>query len=221
MKSHAFCFALLSVTAIVASAPANAASLTRTFVSSTGIDTNPCTITQPCATFNAAYNAVQANGIISALDPGKYGPLNVNMPVTINGNGWAAITAPAGADGIDVNASGNVTLIGLEIDGAGAGSDGIWIGQSTGNVTITNCTVQNFVVYGNIPDSGNGIVIQPHGDGTTLNFTITNTTVANNQNVGIFYEPIDSGQLPNANGVIDHVVANNNATALTSRRSFR
>ena len=95
MKSHLFGFALLSAIAIVASAPAHAqnGSLTRSFVSSAGLDTNPCTITQPCGTFAVAYTKISANGIIAALDPGKYGPIAIIGPVTINGNGWAAITA--------------------------------------------------------------------------------------------------------------------------------
>src|ERR1700733_14289905 len=109
MKSYVFGFALLSATAIVASAPAFAqnGSLTRSFVSSSGADTNPCTITQPCATFAHAYTAVGANGIVAALDPGKYGPLTISGPVTIDGNGWASITAPANSlfnGGITVHA---------------------------------------------------------------------------------------------------------------------
>ena len=78
MKSHVFGFALLSAVAIVASAPAQAqnGSLTRSFVSSAGVDTNACTIAAPCATFAQAYTKVGANGIVAALDPGKYGPLD-------------------------------------------------------------------------------------------------------------------------------------------------
>jgi hypothetical protein len=50
MRLHVIGFALLSVIAIVASVPAQAqnGTLTRSFVSSSGVDTNPCTITQPC-----------------------------------------------------------------------------------------------------------------------------------------------------------------------------
>src|ERR1700730_12363090 len=96
------------------------------FVSSAGVDTNPCTIAQPCASFAQAYTMIGANGIIAALDPGKYGPLTITGPVTVNGNGWAAITGPAQGNAFTVNAvSGNVTLIGLEIDGAGAAYNGI------------------------------------------------------------------------------------------------
>src|SRR3984885_13838113 len=105
MKSRVFGLALLSVIAVVASAPAQAqnGSLTRSFVSSTGVDSNPCTITEPCATFAEAYTKIAANGIIAALDPGKYGPITITGPVTINGNGWSAITAPAGGNGITIN----------------------------------------------------------------------------------------------------------------------
>src|SRR6202034_3326638 len=92
MKPHVFGCALLSATAIVASAPAHAqnGSLTRSFVSSTGVDTKTCTITAPCATFAHAYTAIGPNGIIAALDPGKYGPIAISTSLTINGNGWAA-----------------------------------------------------------------------------------------------------------------------------------
>src|SRR6202046_2276345 len=104
MKSHLFGFALLSAFAIVAGAPAQAqnGSLTRSFVSSAGVDTNPCTITQPCASFAQAYTKVGANGIIAALDPGKYGALTITGPVTINGNGWAAITGTSGNNAIAI-----------------------------------------------------------------------------------------------------------------------
>jgi hypothetical protein len=116
MKSQLFGFAFFSVIAIVASAPAQAqnGSLTRSFVSSTGVDTNACTITAPCASFAQAYTKVGASGIIAALDPGKYGPLTISGPVTVNGNGWAALTATATGSGITINAwTGNVTLNGI------------------------------------------------------------------------------------------------------------
>jgi hypothetical protein len=86
MKSHVLGLALLSAIAIVASVPAQAqnGSLTRSFVSSAGVDTNACTIAAPCATFAHAYTAIGANGIIAALDPGKYGPITITGPVTIH-----------------------------------------------------------------------------------------------------------------------------------------
>jgi hypothetical protein len=201
---------LAAATAIATSAHATG-SPTRTFVSSSGIDSNPCTIAAPCASFAAAYAAVAANGIIAALDPGKYGPLtNITTGVTINGNGWSAITAPANGVGLTINAgTANVTLIGLEIDGAAAAYNGILL-NSAGSLTVTNCTLQNFIQSGNNFTTGNGILLLPASG--TLDFTITNTTASNNAFAGIAYYP--AGGSPNANGVIDHVVANANVDGI-------
>jgi hypothetical protein len=198
---------LTLLTATFALALPAQASLTRTFVSAAGSDGNPCTITAPCATFAHAYSLTAASGIIAALDPGKYGPLTITGAITINGNGWAAITAPAAGNGITINAgaSDNVALIGLEIDGAGAGYNGVVL-NSAGSLTVTNCTLQNFVQNGSNQTTGNGILMQPTTG--TLAFTITRTTASNNGNVGIYFYP-PSGS-PNANGVIDHVVADAN-----------
>jgi hypothetical protein len=183
---------------------AGAAPLTRTFVSATGSDSNPCTITQPCASFAHAYSLTAASGIIAALDPGKYGPLTIIGPVTINGNGWAAITAPAAGNGITVTAGGSdkVTLTGLEIDGAGAGYNGILF-TSGGSLTVSNCVLQNFFYTGSGINTGNGIYMAPTSG--TVNFTITNTTAANNGFVGVSYWPVTG--TPTGNGVIDHVIA--------------
>jgi hypothetical protein len=176
MKSHVFGFALLSATAIVASAPAQAqnGSLTRSFVSSSGVDSNPCTITQPCQSFAEAYTKIGANGIVAALDPGKYGPLNITGPVTINGNGWAAITAPANSNGIAINAGASdvVRLSGLEIDGAGAGSFGV-LANSAGRLDIMDSKIEDFSSAG-----ANGLYVPPTA--RVPNVTITNTYVSNN-----------------------------------------
>jgi hypothetical protein len=215
MKSHIFGFVVLAATAIVANTPVQAqnGSLTRSFVSSSGSDSNPCTIIAPCASFAQAYTKVGANGIIAALDPGKYGPLTgtsaITTGVTINGNGWAAITAPASGNGITINAPGNkVTLIGLNIDGADMGYNGILL-TAAGSLTVSNCVLQNFSYTGGI-NTGNGIYMVPASG--TLDFTITNTTAANNGFVGISYWPV--GGTPTANGVIDHVVAVANGTGI-------
>jgi hypothetical protein len=209
---------LTLLTATLALALPAQASLTRTFVSSAGSDSNPCTITQPCATFAHAYSLTAASGIIAALDPGKYGPLTITGAITINGNGWAAITAPAAGNGITITTAGandNVALIGLEIDGAGAGYDGIVL-NSAGSLTVTNCTLQNFAWDGSHSTTGNGVLMQPTTG--TLAFTIINTTASNNGFAGISFFP-PSGS-PSANGVIDHVVADANQYGIFVEPAF-
>jgi hypothetical protein len=182
--------------------------LTRTFVSSSGVDGNPCTVMAPCATFAHAYTLTQPDGIIAALDPGKYGPLTITYPVTVNGNGFAAITGTAQGNGITINAgSGNVVLTGLEVDGAGAAFNGI-VFNSGGSLTIDNCTVKDFIQGGSggPGTSGNGVWIAPTAG--AINFTIVNTIAVDNAYAGIFYgQPSGSAA---ASGVIDRVVATNN-----------
>jgi hypothetical protein len=130
-------------------AQAQHGSLTRSFVSSSGVDTNACTITAPCASFAVAYTKISANGIIAALDPGKYGPITITGPVTIDGNGWAAITAPANSNGITINAGSNdkITLKGLTIDGVGAANDGILF-NTGGGLRVDNCEIKNTLFNG-------------------------------------------------------------------------
>jgi hypothetical protein len=235
VKSHVLGFALLSITAIVANAPAQAqnGSLTRSFVSSSGVDTNPCTITQPCATFAHAYTMVGANGIIAALDPGKYGPVSITGPVTINGNGWAAITGTSGNNAIAITAaSGNVTLTGLELDGAGAGLHGIFLTSplsANATLNIRDCVVSNFLDSGiaiqpassnavdfdlfitntsSLNNGLNGIVILPTGGGALVRGAITGTTVANNAHNGFDLEEIVAMTIANSvatNNTVDGI----------------
>ncbi len=182
--------------------------LTRTFVSSSGSDTNPCTVTAPCATFAQAFTLTQPTGIIAALDPGKYGPLTITYPVTVNGNGWAAITATANGNGITINADvGNVILTGLKVDGAGAAYNGI-VFNSGASLTVSNCIVKDFISNNSV--TGNGIMIAPTTG--TVDFTIVNTVALNNGSAGIHYLPASGSAT--ATGAIDHVTAANNAIGM-------
>jgi hypothetical protein len=182
--------------------------LTRTFVSSSGADSNPCTIAAPCATFAHAFPLTDAGGILAALDPGKYGPLTITYPVTINGNGWAAITAPAQGNGITINAgSGNILLSGLEVDGAGAAYNGIVFNSGT-SLTVSNSIVKDFISSNGT--SGNGIMIAPTSG--TIDFTIVNTIALNNGSAGVHYLPTSGSAM--AIGAIDHVTAANNTIGM-------
>ena len=202
----------LIASGLALSLPAQAANLTRTFVSSTGVDSNPCTITQPCASFAAAYAAVGTNGIVAALDPGKYGPLTITTSVTIDGNGWAAITAPTGSTGIIINAgAGNViALRGLRIDGVGGvGTHGISLGSSlasnaTANLDIVNCVVTGF--------GSDGIAIAPNvGNDAVWRIGVINTIANNNAASGFKFDPSGSGAVILA---MEQTTATGNATGL-------
>jgi hypothetical protein len=207
--------ALVGATLAVA-LPAQAVTLTRTYVSQAGSDSNPCTSTQPCRHFTNAYANTAPNGIITALDPGGYGPITITTAVTINGLGWASITAPSAGDGIDINAGATdqITLLGLTVDGAGAGYNGVVL-NSGGSLTITSCVVQNFAYDGTHLSTGNGILIQPMSG--TVNFLITNTTATNNGNAGITYDPRPGSV--SVNGIVDHAAATNNGYGFIAQQS--
>ena len=106
--------------------PAVAASQ-RTFVASTGFDTNPCTITAPCRSFTAAIALTNAGGEVVVLDSAGYGPVTIGKAVAIAAppGVYAGISVLAGA-GVTVSAAPGdvVTLRGLTINAQG-GSTGI------------------------------------------------------------------------------------------------
>jgi hypothetical protein len=193
MTKTAFLLALI-ITAL-ASMPAQAQPL-RVFVSGHGSDSNPCTVTQPCRTFQVAYNAVAAGGEIDVLDPAGYGPLNINKSIRIEGHGFAGITAPAGANSnaiyINAGITDSVTLRGLILAGNGAALGGIY-SQTVGTLVVKDCEVRDFT----------GTAIFVTGSGT--NALVSDTLAANSQ-YGVYVWPWGSG----AQVTLSRVEAHNN-----------
>jgi hypothetical protein len=194
-------FLLTLIITALASLPAHAQ--LRVFVSSTGLDTNTCTVTQPCRTFQQAHNTVAANGEIDVLDPAGYGPLTITKGISIQAHGFSGITQPAGTPNsailINVTTGDPVSLNGLLLDGAGTGYVGINIASGT-SVQILNSVIRHFthgiVDNSNINGSNllvqdtiasdnltTGIVILPTG-GAVAKVTLNRTT-ANNNSYGV------------------------------------
>src|SRR5262249_33890761 len=63
---------------------------TRTYVSGTGYDGNPCTVSQPCRTLQKAVTATAAGGEIYVLNSADYSPVTINKSVTITSEGAVA-----------------------------------------------------------------------------------------------------------------------------------
>ena len=120
----------------------------RSFVSSSGVDTNPCTRNAPCRNFAAALAQTLDGGEVVAIDSAGYGaigvidksvsivaPLGVHAGMSIFSGNGATISAPGGAvelrnlfltslggaQGIEVSAADNVHLNGLTVTGFGNG----------------------------------------------------------------------------------------------------
>jgi Periplasmic copper-binding protein (NosD) len=138
---------LALIVSALAGVPAHAQS--RVSVSVHGLDTNPCTESQPCRTFQQAYDTAPANGEINVLDPADYGPLTITHGISIQAHGFGGITRTVSCDGcaaitIAVTTSDPVSLNGLLIDGGGSGKYGIYI-TSGPSVQILNSVVRQFL----------------------------------------------------------------------------
>ena len=132
----------------------------RTWVASTGSDSNPCTRSQPCATFQRAAAFAGAGGEVDVVDPGDYGPVHLFSGVTIDGGGMASITFTSF---IGVNISlltpGTVTLRNLTIRAADSGGPAIFADQcgacnnsayelNLDNVKITGQSIAAIILNG-------------------------------------------------------------------------
>jgi hypothetical protein len=181
----------VATAALALAAPAQAVGLTRTFVSAAGNDSNACTVTAPCRTLAGAYGKTAPSGIIAAIDPAGYGPLTITGPVTIDGNGFASITAPTGGAGITVNAGASDTVIlrGLAIDGANVfNTNGIAF-NTGGALTVDHCVVRNMNGSGQV---GAGVFMETSAT-TPQTLTVSNSYFIDNGNGGIEIQTQGSG----------------------------
>jgi hypothetical protein len=146
---------------------ASAQAQTRVFVAGTGSDANPCTFALPCRTFQHAHDTVAANGEIDVLDPAGYGALTIAKSISIQGHGYAGITASNSASAITVNAGASDVIIlqGLTLDGVNSGLDGILFNTGA-SLKVFDCSIKNFLY--------NGIYVGAlHG----MSLLITNTVI--------------------------------------------
>jgi hypothetical protein len=172
-------------------APAQA-QLARTYVSAvTGNDANDCNRLTPCRTFGEAHNKTLANGEITVLDPGGYGAVTITKTISIinDGVGEAGVLVSGGATGITINAGAAdaVSLRGLTVKGIGfGGGNGIQF-NSGKSLTIENCAIRNLTGTSPI---GFGVDFRPTASSS---LAVSNTLVADNDNIGIHVRPTGSG----------------------------
>jgi hypothetical protein len=136
---------LMAVAATVALSPLAHATggVTRTFVASTGNDSNTvsnCPLATPCRTFAGAYGVTAAGGEIVALDSAGYGLLVVANSVSIIGAQVASITVGSNQSGITVD-GGTVIVRNLEINGGGA-TNSVGILVNSGHLILENSTLK-------------------------------------------------------------------------------
>jgi hypothetical protein len=174
------------------------AQATRTWVSGTGDDANPCSRTAPCKTFAGAISKTASNGEINVLDPGGFGAVTITKPITISSEGFEAGVLVSGTNAIIVNvpnATDVVVLRGLDIEGLGTGLSAVSV-ITGGTVFVEKCVINHFTV--------SGINFAPTVANSQLH--VSDTVLRNNGNFGastgqgIFVTP--SGA---AKASLDHV----------------
>jgi hypothetical protein len=184
--------------------PANAQGAIRTFVATTGSDSNPCTITQPCRHFSAAIGATAAGGEVDALEPGAYGSFSINKAITIEGQGWSYVAPPPDGQAIFIAAGANddVYLSGLSLNGVGVASATGILFLSGASLNIQDSKIRNF--------TNSGINFQPN---TASQLFVSNTLIAGilSQQTGVGADAISisaNGSV-NLGGILDHVQIEN------------
>jgi hypothetical protein len=195
-----------------AAAPASAQA-TRTWVSPTGSDGNPCTRTAPCATFAGAIVNTVAGGEINCIDAGGYGTVTITQSITIDcGGNYGSILA-SGAPGVTVNGANIVVILrNLSINGAppnNPGTYGVRI-VAAAQVNIENVRIQGF----RNATTGFGVsAVQSSGN---LNLYITSSIISHNGSGtsaggGVQAAPTGSGSVAL---FLDDVDFNNNSRGL-------
>src|SRR5215469_16941971 len=175
------CAALCAMASFVATGPAQAVSSARTWVSATGLDTNPCTQSSPCLTFAHAISVTSANGEIDCLSGGDFGPVTIAISVTIDcGAGQVgAIGMLSSGNAINITTTGGfVILRNLAINGFNTGDYGIFASGFNGSLTLQHCAILSFLNAGIYfgPTSGRGVLV------------VSDTSVNGSFN-GIFVQP--------------------------------
>lgn len=158
------------------------AQATRTWVSGTGDDVNPCSRTAPCKTLAGAIAKTLKDGEITALDPAPVGSVTITKSIYINGThgaGVASINHNLGTgilinitDAADVRKA--VRLRSLDINGLSTGVNGVRI-VSANNVWIEDC-----VIDGNTGDglsTGIGVLVN---ETNGCNLFLTDTVIHKN-----------------------------------------
>ena len=160
--------------ALLYAAPAQAQ--TRTWVSGVGNDANPCSRTAPCKTFAGAISKTAASGEINCLDPGGFGAVTITKAMTIACEGVTAGVLVSGTNAIIVSAgpTDQVTLRGLDINGAGTGINGIRFLAGKALI-VDNCQIYEFTT--------NGIDVALGASGSSV--TVKDTRINNLGGVGI------------------------------------
>ena len=150
MRSIRITIAALFIVSVATIASAQA---TRTWISATGADANPCSRTAPCLTYSSAISKTATGGIINSIDSSSGGAVTITKSILIDSSPDFGHILGSGTNGIIINitdgadTASTVIIRGIDIHGGGTGFDGIRI-LSAKKVIIENCRIERFTGQG-------------------------------------------------------------------------
>jgi Right handed beta helix region len=119
----------------------------KSYIATTGNDTNNCTASAYCRTLARGLAVTNPRGEVIIVDSGDFGAATVSDPVDITArDSDASITATSG-NGLTISTSGPVTITGLNLSGEGTGSNGIAV-TSVGFLRLYHVQIQGFASDG-------------------------------------------------------------------------
>jgi hypothetical protein len=182
---------------------ASGANLQRTFVSTSGLDSNLCSPDLPCRTFGAAIANTVPGGEVVAVSSGGYAPFAIGMDVTIIGapGVHAAITVRTG-NGIEVNAGATDTVVlrNLYVNGLGGDSGIVYssgyaliLEQITATGFTNGSGVRLLALNGRLHANDSslrrnryGLLVDPPGFSGLAAVTLDRIQARENNSVGIY-----------------------------------
>src|SRR5215813_1696388 len=172
----------------------------RTYVSAQGNDANPCLVSSPCRTFQAALALTNAGGEIFVLNSANYGTVTITKAVAITSEGAVAGVLATTGVGITINAGASdvINLRGLDIDGGKTGTNGILFSSGSA-LNIQRSSIRGF--------TGSGISFAPTGVSSLF---VSDTMVSNNQGNGILV----SGGAAAVKGALTRITATGNGVGV-------
>lgn len=145
MKINRLLFLTMAV--LFCAAVTSSATINHTWVSGAGSNTNPCTFTEPCATFARALTQTAEGGIVTVKDTGDFGPMTITQSVTIDGNLGSITSTGGNAITVNIGSSAAVSIRSLVINGGGVSNYGVYF-TGTGTLTVDNCLIEHFIDAG-------------------------------------------------------------------------
>jgi hypothetical protein len=155
------------------------------FVAALGSDSNPCTFSQPCRTFQHAHDVALPGAEIDVLDPAGYGSVTITKAISIQGHGFSGISVSSGGIGITINAGATdkINLRGLLLEGAGTGGNAILFNTGE-SLALQDSLVRNF--------SGDGLVFRPNQT-APAKLSVLGTHIVHNASIGLSIANLSSG----------------------------